>query len=72
MVLAFGAPNGGYARPGADWALVTECHPVLGQLSLLANLLHLHVGVTESRNRETKSEPACGSLPTMTARARPR
>jgi hypothetical protein len=26
--------NGGYARPGADWALVTECHAVLGQLAL--------------------------------------
>lgn len=37
-----------------------------------ANLPHLHVGVTESRNRETTSEPTCGSLPTMAARARPR
>jgi hypothetical protein len=27
-------PIGGYARPGADWALVTECHAVLGQLAL--------------------------------------
>jgi hypothetical protein len=28
-----GAPNGGYARAGADRALVTECHPVLGLIS---------------------------------------
>ena len=26
-------PNGGYARAGADRALVTECHPGLGPIS---------------------------------------
>jgi len=28
-----GPPNGGYARAGADRALVTECHPALGPIS---------------------------------------
>jgi len=32
-VTTSGAPNGSYTRVDADWALVTECHAVLGRIS---------------------------------------